>query len=216
MNRYFLPLVLLLVCVWPAMARTIEMTDKDCELMAAIDAEAPNQSWASNGSGGSYSSMYIFLDARGRRGNRSFLIQFPLDQIPKGMRITNAELTMPAEQVYPEARQPRVQIRRIIGPWGAGVNHIYRMQRPEKKKWSSPGASASGRDVARRPSAVVRCKESKNIDVNVTQDVELWVSGTVENHGWIITLDEDHSLVRFTSPTWSPGTWKLRVTFEPR
>lgn len=215
MNR-LLTLLVLFTCAAVASARTIELTDIDCKRIAGIDAEAPHQSWASSGAGGSYNSMYIYLDARGRRGNRSFLIQFPLDSVPEGMRITNAELTMPAQQVYPESRQPRVQLRRIIGPWGAGVNHVYRMQRPEKKKWTSPGASASGRDVARRPSAVVRCKESKNIDVNVTQDVELWVSGEVENHGWLITLDEDHSLVRFASPTWSPGNWKLRVTFEPR
>lgn len=199
-----------------AHARTIELSDKDCRHMAAIDADAPHLGWAAYGHSGAYHTMYVELTTLGRQGGRAFLIKFPLDRIPEGMRITNAKLVLPVIHVHPRDRRPRVEVRRIMGAWGAGVCHEYRMQIPEKVKWTAPGAMMPGKDRARRPTAAVRVSDNGDLEFNVTQDVELFAVGAVENNGWIITIDDEHALVRFDSPTWSPGRWKLLVTFEPR
>src|SRR5262245_12270726 len=73
-------------------AKTILLTDEDCDLMAAIAAEAPRLSWAGyEASPGVFTAIYLDLYP----STRSFLIQYPLDKIPKGQKITNAELTIP-------------------------------------------------------------------------------------------------------------------------
>src|SRR5207247_1208202 len=63
-------------------AKTIILTDEDCERMAAISADAPRMSWAGyEASAGVFTSIYIDLYSQ-----RGFLIRYPLDKIPKGQR----------------------------------------------------------------------------------------------------------------------------------
>ena len=73
-------------------ARTIEVTAEDCDQMAAISADAPRLSWAvaptANG---------VFNTQPQVQWNSKIavLMRFPFtDIIPKGQRVTKAELTL--------------------------------------------------------------------------------------------------------------------------
>src|SRR6266853_1638394 len=97
MKRSFVVLWALLAAASTASARTIVLTDQDCEQMAAISADAPRMSWAATAYGtAEYSNHNIDLNSK-----RSFLIRFPLDRIPRGQRITKAEWTVPYTYVSP-------------------------------------------------------------------------------------------------------------------
>ena len=83
-------------------------------------------SWAANECNpGVYSTKF---HAGSLRAGKAFLIAFPLDKVPKGQRITNAELVIPVHHVESEQR---LTIRRILGDWGAGVCYKYRMRSPQ-------------------------------------------------------------------------------------
>jgi hypothetical protein len=193
-------------------AKTIVITDADCDLMAAISADAPRMSWAGVANGvGEYGNHQVDLTPKS-----SFLIRYPLDKIPPGQRITKAEWSVPYSQHYP-ATGVRVQVRRILQEWGAGVCHLYRMTRPKRLEWHTPGALGVGQDRAVRATAAASIKGSGEHTFNVTEDVELWYSGAVPNHGWMISTDEPMGFFRTNSPFWSgPKMWKLRITYEPK
>jgi len=74
----------LLLALYPALpAKTIILTDEDCERMAFIQAGAPRWSWGGydiSTTSQSTSQLYMYND-------RAFLICFPLDKIPKGQKI---------------------------------------------------------------------------------------------------------------------------------
>jgi hypothetical protein len=192
-------------------ARTIVLTDEDCEQMAIIGSEAPRLSWVGyEGSPGEFTGIFVDLYP-----SRAFLIRYPLEKIPKGQRITSAEWVLPVTLISPASEQ-KLHIRRVIGEWGAGVCHQYRMIRPKKAEWAVPGAKGASKDRAAKPSAVVRIGSAVEQVVNVTEDVELWYSGAAANHGWIVTQEDGASLVRLSSPVWATrGNWKLRITYEP-
>ena len=194
----------------PAFARTITLTDLDCWKTAVISSESPRAGWAGSFSAvGSYSNFYAELYP-----TSAVLIQFPLERIPAGYRITNAELTMPLALSYPVGEQ-RLYVRRLIAEWGAGVCHQYRMTRPKKVEWSQPGGRGAASDRVARPTGVLRTSAPGNYTLNVTQDVELWYSGEVPNYGWILTVDDPLVFIRLNSPSYSRGLWKLHVTYEP-
>ena len=176
-----------------------------------ISSEAPRSSWAGlQSSAGEFSNYYGELYNTG-----AMLIQFPLDRIPVGQRITNAELIIPVALVYPAVEQ-RFYVRRLIGDWGVGVSHQYRMTRPMKVEWTQAGARGAASDRVAKPTAVLRTSTPGHHAVNVTQDVELWYSGQVPNQGWIMTIDDPNVLIRLSSPTfYGKGLWKLHVTYEP-
>ena len=205
---------MLLAVVLPhasVIARTITITDLDCRRMAMISSEAPRSSWAGHqAAAGEFSNYYAELYSTG-----AMLIQFPLDRIPAGQRITNAELILPVAHLYPGGDQ-RLYVRRLIGDWGVGVSHQYRMTRPMKVEWTQPGARGAATDRVVRPTAVLRTSTPGDHSLNVTQDVELWYSGQVPNQGWIMTVDDPNVLVRLGSPTfYGKGLWKLHITYEP-
>lgn len=190
-----------------AQAKTVVLTDEDCELMAAISAEAPFLSWAGFEVAGGFAPVYIELVP-----GRAFLIRYPIEKaVPKGQRITQAEWIVPVVYI---ASEQKVYVHRLIGDWGAGVSHKHRMVRPQKVEWHSSGAKGPSTDRAIKPSAVVRIHENGDHVINVTQDVELWYSGA-KNAGWIMSV-EDHGFIRMSSPVWTTtGNWKLRITYEP-
>jgi len=191
-------------------ARTIILTDEDCQRVAAIAAEAPSVSWAAGEfSGGSFQTRYV--DAM---PNRSFLICYPLDRIPKGQRITNAQWELPV--ALTSAGEQRLYVRRIVGDWGAGVCHAYRSTRPQKIPWSVPGALGSSLDRALKPSGVMHANGPGQCTLNVTEDVQLWYTGAVANQGWILNVEDAGALVRLHAPLAAgQGQWKLRITYEP-
>jgi hypothetical protein len=203
----------LLICVvcGSAQARTIVITDEDCEAIAAISAAAPRLGWAGLANApGQFTNHQIDLTSRS-----SFLIRYPLERIPPGHRITKAEWTLPHVLVYP-VTGVKLNVYRALKPWGVGVSHELRMIRPERVAWSKPGARGVGQDRAARPTASVSVKGTAEATFNVTTDLELWYSGAATNYGWILTIDETDAMVRLHSPFWgAPKGFKLRITFEP-
>ena len=202
---------LVLCCASTASARTIVLTDEDCEDMAAITALAPRISWAGISYGpGEFINSQIDISAK-----TSFLIRYPMDKIPKGQRVTKAELTVPF--VYGTPTGVRTQVRRLLVDWGPGVCHQYRRVRPERLEWNTGGAMGLGQDRAVKATASALLKGSGEHVFNVTEDVELWHSGKAGQHGWLITTDDPTGYLRLSSPSWGGlKQWKLRITFEPR
>jgi hypothetical protein len=201
--------VLLTVAALPA--RTIVVSDEECDRMAAISADAPRLSWATYLAGtGIYSTQYT-IDLR---KGKAFLIHYPIDKIPKGQRITKAELVVPVHQVEGEQK---LVVRRLVADWGAGVCHDYRMIRPKKVEWAKPGARDNGLDA--KPTTSVRVSQPGEQILNVTEDVELWYTKAATNHGWIFTTEYDSPSIQLVSPIsdYPPGRgkWKLRITYEP-
>lgn len=205
-------LVLLVSFAGPVSARTIVLTDEDCERIAVISGDAPRMSWAATvyGAAGEYSNHLIDLTAK-----QSFLIRYPLERIPPGQRITKAEWMFNHIQGSPVGGV-RVQARRLLKDWGAGVSHQYRMIRPERAEWHTPGARGLGQDRAAEATATATIKGTGEQIFNVTEDVELWYSGAAPNHGWILSVEDQDAYVRLRSPFYGyPKSWRLRITFEP-
>jgi hypothetical protein len=192
----------------PCHAKTIIITDEETDQLAAISGDAPRLSWAGMESvPGVWGIFYMELYP-----NRAVLFRYPVDKIPKGQRVTKAELVVPIDLAYP-ANEPRLYLRRLLVEWGPGVCHLYRTARPKPIEWKQPGARGSGTDRTAR--AQVLKPVVGEMTINVTEDVELWYSGASPNHGWIMT-NEDSGLIRLAS--WSfggRGRWKLRITYEP-
>jgi hypothetical protein len=205
--------VLGLFVAGPLAARTIDLLDEDCERVAAISSNVPRLSWAvSEWPRGVYTTN---LGISLRPGN-AVLICFPIDQIPKGQRIRSAELTIP---VWGAEGPGRITVRRILGDWGTGVCHQYRMTYPKKVEWGKPGARAIGSDCATKPTAVLQVNEKGHKTVNVFKDVEMWYNGDASNHGWIITAEDQNTSLQLMCPVSSypagRGVWKLSVEYVP-
>jgi hypothetical protein len=178
--------------------------------MAQIAEEAPRSSWASAEVGtGVFVNSIIDLTP-----NRAFLIRFPIDEIPKDQKITKAELSF---GVSLAPNEQKIQVRRIIGSWGAGVSWQYRRTGAKKLEWAAPGAKSGGKDRVTKPTATARASGATEITLNLTEDVELWYAGAAKNEGWLFSVDAPDGFVRMTSPTWTAaGSWKLRITYEPK
>lgn len=194
-----------------AAARTIVLTDEDCEKMACISAESPKSGWAAmEAQTSTFTTAYLEFFP-----GRNFLIRFPIERIPKGQKITKAELQFVTN--YQGAAEQRLYLRRVLVDWGVGVCWQYRMQRPKKLEWSQPGCAGATKDRAARATAVIRSPASGEKLVNVTEDVELWYTGASKNYGWSLSLEDQEGYIRVHSPLYPPGrgSWKLRVTYEP-
>jgi len=208
----WLCIVISLLLTSSGLARTIVLTDEDCEQMAAITPLAPRLSWAGSAvSSDEFSNHNLDISL-----NSSFLIKYPLDRIPKGQTISKAEWIVPITQAYPNAGV-RVQVRRLMQDWGVGVCFDRRLARPTEQKWHTPGARGVGQDRAAKATAIGILKGSATeYSFNVTEDVELWYTGAVPHHGWILTCEDGTGFVRMSSPFWlAPKGWKLKITFEP-
>ena len=206
--RSWLALAFFVALASPRGAKTLTLTDEDCDRMAQIGEQAPRSSWL-----GSELSTGVFYNATiDLAAGRAFLIRFPIE-IPKDQKITKAELTFSTSI----SNNQSIQIRRVIAPWGAGVSWQNRTARPKKVEWAAPGGKSGGKDRVTKPTAIAKMKTAGEVTVNLTEDVELWYSGAATNEGWMFTVDDPDGFVRMTSPTWTAtGTWKLRITYEPR
>lgn len=203
-------LALLPALVDPVSARTISLTADDCDQIAVISSAVPRMSWAiANGTAlfATYSSIQLYP-------NMAVLMRFPLDKIPKGQRITKADLTVPVS--YTAGVKQRLYLRRLLVEWGAGVCHEYRMVNPKKLSWSKPGALGVTSDRANKVSAIFKIDNAGDVSVDVTQDIELWYTGAVANHGWIFTLDDTGAIIYMPIPYPTGASWKLNITYEPR
>lgn len=191
-------------------ARTIELTDKDADRMAVIAQEAPRLGWASfEVVPGLFTDSLLYL-----RPRAAVLVRVPLDRIPAGSRITNAEWVLRVSAVSPV--DSRLYLWRILGEWGPGACYQYRTTKPEPVEWNSPGARGAASDRAEQPSAVEACENNQDVTLNVTEDVELWHSGAAPNEGWMFTVEEQASLSLLPPTYTTRGSWKLRITYEPQ
>src|SRR5207302_1000969 len=125
-------------------ARTISLTAEDCDEMAAISSLAPRLSWVMWHSEGIFQTQPIFY----WQSKIALLMRFPIkDHIPKGQRITKAELAIHTNYV---AGGPEIHVRRILTEWGTGVCQQYRMTYPKKLEWSQPGGRGDSVDRANK------------------------------------------------------------------
>jgi hypothetical protein len=202
---------LFLLLAGPAQARTITLTAEDCDELAFLSAKAPRLSWAGElGTGIWFTepSLHIWPDT-------SVLMRFSLTQIPKGQRITKAELSFSTEYV---AGNPHLSVRRLLAEWGHGVCYQYRMTFPQKVEWAKPGGLGASTDRAAKDSAVFKVEKTGEHTVDVTEDVELWYTGATANRGWILAIENNSGPLYVTPPYTRAGgskTWKLTITFEP-
>ena len=195
-----------------AHARTITLTDNDVTKMAVLSARVPEAGWASyDYKDGSFASSILTFPAI-----QGILIQFPIDAIPRGYRVVNAELCLPVTSTQPDVR---ISVWRVLPDWGPGVCHLYRRELPSRAEWSVPGAMGSGVDRAVDPTGVfkqLRTASHFQMIINVTKDVELWHSRTTPNNGWVITSDNTALTIHFKSPIRDgQGLWQLKLTYEP-
>lgn len=199
-----------------ALARTIELNAWDLAGFAVISSEAPRLSWVANHSGMPLDQpKYFGATSIDLYQPRQMMVRFDLSRIPKGMRVTSAELIMPV--TYQGQPTTRMLMSRLTAAWGPGVCYQYRMTRPEKIAWKQPGAAGGGTDRALGAAARIHVTQpATEMRVNVTADIELWHVGGTGNHGWIIATENPADRVIFASPIWQAAEkWKLRVTFEP-
>jgi hypothetical protein len=194
----------------PAPGRTIELSDADADRIAVIGPEAPRLSWAAfEAAPGMFVNSSVNL-----RPKASLLIRVPLDKIPAGSRIARAEWIL--RPIAPTAGEPKLYVWRVLGEWGPGVCYQYRMVRPKKVEWTQPGGRAGASDRSERPTVSAKCTVNEEVVLNVTQDVELWHSGGAPNNGWMFTV-EDNVQLRLPAPAAATrGSWKLRITYEPK
>ena len=194
----------------PAFARTIIIDAGVADRMAGIDEIAPRQGWAAFMQ---WTSTYYTNHVEVQSG-RSFLIRFALGEIPEGQRITHAELLLPVSHY--QGTEPRFYVWRVLADWGPGVCHLYRIGWPKKLAWAMPGARGGSSDRGTRPSAIVKLTKIGEQVVNVTEDLELWYTVAAPNYGWIFTVEDVGTMVRFRSPEYDAAAeWKLRITYEP-
>src|SRR5262249_4616777 len=148
-GRPAVAVLLVLLAVSPLAARTITLTAEDCDMMAVLSPQAPRSSWAATrlSPGVVDASQGLQMDQ-----NMTLLMRFPLTKIPKGQRITKAELTFKAE--YLDGK-PKMHLRRVLAEWGPGVCHLYRRTVPKKVAWAQPGGRGGATDLANKESASV-------------------------------------------------------------
>ncbi len=181
---------------------------------AYLAEEAPlasHASWEVSGANTGVWSSHIAVASN----NHSILIHYDISSIPKGMRITNAELVLPIYTYSPA--DTRFFIYRVLADWGNGASYKYRYNTPEKKvPWSMPGARGGSTDRATGSTASARVKAAVPVTLNVTSDIEMWYTKAAPNNGWMITVEEPSAMVAFYSHLYSAyAPWTLRVTYEP-
>src|ERR1043166_4677268 len=90
-----------------ATARTIMLTDRDVTEMATLNPRVPISGWSAVEAGpGIYFSYLLSTPTV-----QGILIRFPLQQIPTGQRIVNAELSLP---VYTISANAKLSIWRLL------------------------------------------------------------------------------------------------------
>lgn len=196
-------------------ARTITITALDCDEMAIIGPHAPRLSWAITQASPGIFDTQQYLNYS---SSMAILMRFPIDQlIPKGQRITKAELVIAPTYV---AGESQFHVRRILAEWGNGVCHQYRMVHPKKLEWAQPGGRGAGSDRSNKSTAMVKIPKVGEYTLDVTEDIELWYTKAAANRGWIMNIDNEGCHLYFHSP-YAPHyghgkLWKLQVTFEPQ
>ena len=209
--------VILLLTASSLSGRTITLTAEDCDEMACINANAPRLSWALINPGpGVFNTQPQFH----WNSKLALLMRFPVKEIiPKGQRVTKAELTIVGS--YIAGGTPEVHVRRVLAEWGTGVCHQYRMTYPQKIEWAQPGGRGAASDRANKDTAVFKFAKIGVQTMDVTEDIELWYTGGAANRGWIMTMEQDGTHIYTPSPYTVPHIggakqWKLQITFEPQ
>lgn len=213
-NLVFAACILIPMLASLASARTITLTADDADEMASISPLAPRLSWVMGPQPGVFNTQpTLYWESR-----IALLMRFPItDHVPKGQRVTKAELTIIPNYV---AGAVNIQVRRLLAEWGTGVCQQYRMTYPKKVEWNQPGGRGAGTDRTAKDTAMFKIIKVGEHAVDVTEDIELWYTGGAPNRGWIFTHERDVGIAYFASPyapqTAGAKTWKLQLTFEPQ
>jgi hypothetical protein len=188
-----------------AFSRTVVLKPEALDAFAALSESHPINGWACF----HYDGVHYISSVPGVNPTTSLLLRYSLDQIPKGMRITHAEFT-----IAHNVSSSRVHVWRLLGEWGLGVCHQFRMTHPAKLEWSLPGARGKSTDRATHPTASGKFVDGQLLTVNVTPDVELWYTGASPNRGWLLTF-ESGALLHSPTHDGHRFKWQVRVTYEP-
>ena len=208
-----LPLLLLafLACLPLASARTIILEGDQIDRLAGLDAGAPKISMAL---GQTWGEVRVAHEVRITTERRIFM-RWSLAAIPPKQKIAHAELILDVGVVA--GKEPRLYLWRGVADWGLGACYDYRLLQDGKKlPWARPGAGGIGLDRAVRPTGIARLEGPGEQIINVTEDVELWYSGAVNNNGWLLSVEDPGVIVVMSSPLWvGAPRWRLRITYEP-
>ncbi len=204
----------LVLAGWLAEARTIVLDARQLERAAGLEASAPRHGWAMTREGTHSWANVIHAGLLDLTRGRCFLFAFSLADIPKGHRITHAELVLPISTWW--GTEPRFYLWRVLAEWGHGVCWDYRLVGDKRLEWTRPGAAGMGSDRAARPTAIVRLTEAGSVVINVTEDLDLWQRGAAAQQGWLLSVEDPDVTIRFPSPLYNEASsWKLRISFEP-
>jgi hypothetical protein len=203
-------IVIFLLAAGTAAARTLVLEGAAIDRAAMISEEAPRLSWAAHAvKPGYFDTSSLIVNPR-----TSMLLRFSLAAIPKGQRVTRAELVVPVSYGWGGAL--RFYLWRLSSEWGPGVCWQYRSTFPKTNEWAKAGARGAGTDRAIQPSAVTGVVRWGDCSVNVTEDVALWNAGAAPAWGWLFTVEEPDAALMTASPLWQGITqWKLKITYEP-
>jgi hypothetical protein len=205
LTRFLLSLACALFCAAPLHARTITLSTESLDAFAALSESNTINGWACY----NYDYTRYASGSLGGGPQTSYILRYSLDRIPKGMRITHAEWT-----IAHNVSSAHVNVWRLLADWGLGVCYDYRMTYPKKVEWSVAGAKGKSTDRATNPTATGQFVNGQLLNVNVTQDVEMWYSGAAPNRGWLITFDA-FALLHSAIHDGHRAKWQLVITYEP-
>lgn len=179
---------------------------------------------------------YIFSGRTGSSMRRA-LIRFDLAPLPPGAVIQSAELTLVMNQSGPNAADDDLfSLHRLTQAWGEGEadsgepgglgapagdgDATWQSRFHNQTAWQTPGgdfvaAPSASTQAAAGPGETVRFSSEP-----LAQDLQAWLDGSAENHGWILigpeTSEASRTARRFVSAEGSPPESRpaLRIIFE--
>ncbi len=172
-------------------------------LEAVADTTIFDTGETSNGSG-----PVLYAGVTGGQGGftkQRSPVRFDLSSIPAGAEILDATVTVTLVQVNPITQQPDpYELRRILSAWGeAGSSSPGGQGGPPAEGdatwsfafWPDVAWGEPGGDLADAPSANLDIGLEDGTqwtfaDPQLAADVQAWIDGEAENHGWALMGDE--------------------------
>lgn len=154
-----------------------------------------------NANGG---GQHLFAGNTGESNSRRALLAFDLAGIPQGATILAASLQLTVSKTIATAGEQ--SLYQLTSDWGEGVEDApgeegkgttaaegsatWESNHHAVSDWSSPGG-----DFVETPSATALVGGTGErgvwLSIQLVRDVQAWVDGTADNHGWILIGDEN-------------------------
>ena len=148
-----------------------------------------------------YNHLNHLLAASPGGGHRCrTLIKWDIENIPEDYELESARLTLRTSQVSNVERERTLIICRLTGDWNE-----------EEATWNNSAHLFDG-EVAR-----FSLERAGLIEVEITEIVNDWLEGNIQNHGLgIRAVDEiNDPLTGFCSKEWDPVDWGPQLILEP-